>query len=70
MNSDVPLGFDHRFIAGEGQPGKITLLLLHGTGGDGDSLLQLGYTPSNVAICCQSRLVRPTRFISSSDDRR
>lgn len=44
MNSDVPLGFDHRFIAGEGQPGKLTLLLLHGTGGDGDSLLQLGYT--------------------------
>lgn len=44
MNSDVPLGFDHRYIAGDGPLSGLTLLLLHGTGGDGDSLLQLGYT--------------------------
>lgn len=44
MNSPVELGFDHRFIAGERARGTapLTLLLLHGTGGDGDSLLQLG----------------------------
>jgi phospholipase/carboxylesterase len=44
MDSDIQLGFDHRFIAGEGRLSGLTLLLLHGTGGDGDSLLQLGYT--------------------------
>lgn len=46
MNSPVELGFDHRFIAGERArtSAPLTLLLLHGTGGDGDSLLQLGDT--------------------------
>jgi predicted esterase len=46
MNSPVELGFDHRFIAGERArtAAPLTLLLLHGTGGDGDSLLQLGDT--------------------------
>jgi len=44
MNSDVPLRFEHRYIAGDGNVVGLTLLLLHGTGGDGDSLLQLGYT--------------------------
>jgi predicted esterase len=43
MNLDVP-PFDHRHIAGDGALAGLTLLLLHGTGGDGDSLLQLGYT--------------------------
>lgn len=57
MNSPVELGFDHRFIpstapAAERGP---TLLLLHGTGGDGDSLLQLGYTLSP-----KSPLLSPT----------
>lgn len=44
MNPAESLLFDHRFIAGEGPLAGLTLLLLHGTGGDGDSLLQLGYT--------------------------
>lgn len=57
LNSPVELGFDHRFIpstapATERGP---TLLLLHGTGGDGDSLLQLGYTLSPT-----SPLLSPT----------
>lgn len=33
------LGFVHRFVAG---PGRTTLLLLHGTGGDENDLLPLG----------------------------
>jgi phospholipase/carboxylesterase len=44
VNSSVPPGFEHRYIAGEGNLAGLTVLLLHGTGGDGDSLLQLGYT--------------------------
>lgn len=44
MDQPAPLGFHHRFIAGSGAAAGITLLLLHGTGGDGDSLLQLGGT--------------------------
>src|SRR6201995_1405884 len=44
MNSPVELGFDHRYIPGTGPAASLTLLLLHGTGGDGDSLLQLGDT--------------------------
>lgn len=44
MSSYVPPEFEHRYIAGEGNLAGLTLLLLHGTGGDGDSLLQLGYT--------------------------
>ncbi len=44
MNSPVELGFDHRYIRGTGAARALTLLLLHGTGGDGDSLLQLGDT--------------------------
>jgi phospholipase/carboxylesterase len=44
MYSPLELGFDHRYIPGSGPMGGITMLLLHGTGGDGDSLLQLGGT--------------------------
>lgn len=44
MSSYVPVGFEHRHIAGDGKLSGLTLLLLHSTGGDGDSLLQLGYT--------------------------
>jgi len=44
MNLPVPLAYHHRFIAGTGPSAGVTLLLLHGTGGDGDSLLQLGGT--------------------------
>lgn len=44
MSSYVPVGFEHRHIAGDGKLSGLTLLLLHSTGGDADSLLQLGYT--------------------------
>lgn len=57
MNSPLELGFDHRFIqssAAIAERGP-TLLLLHGTGGDGDSLLQLGQTISPT-----SALLSPT----------
>lgn len=39
--ADELLGFDHRFVPAEGED-SITLLLLHGTGGDEDALLPLG----------------------------
>jgi predicted esterase len=65
MNSDVPLGFDHRYIAGEGNLSGLTLLLLHGTGGDGDSLLQLGYT-----IAPGATLVSPTGRVMEGNSRR
>lgn len=35
------LGFNHRFVPAEGDS-SVTLFLLHGTGGDEDSLLSLG----------------------------
>lgn len=57
MNSPLDLGFDHRFIPAtvpEAERGPV-LLLLHGTGGDGDSLLQLGSTLSPT-----SALLSPT----------
>ena len=44
MDFPTELGFDHRYIPGTGPAASLTLLLLHGTGGDGDSLLQLGDT--------------------------
>ena len=46
MTSPVDLGFDYRYIPGArtAPSDDVTLLLLHGTGGDGDSLLQLGAT--------------------------
>jgi len=43
MLSSAELGFDHRYIPGTGVAARTTLLLLHGTGGDADSLLQLGH---------------------------
>lgn len=57
LNSPVELGFDHRFIPSTAPATErgATLLLLHGTGGDGDSLLQLGYTLSPT-----SPLLSPT----------
>ncbi len=39
--ADELLGFEHRFFPAEGD-GPITLLLLHGTGGDENALLPLG----------------------------
>lgn len=65
MNSDVPLGFDHRLIAGEGALSGVTLLLLHGTGGDGDSLLQLGYTLAPGAT-----LLSPSGKVLEGESRR
>jgi phospholipase/carboxylesterase len=65
MNQEVPLGFDHRFIAGEGTLRGLTLLLLHGTGGDGDSLLQLGYT-----IAPGATLLSPTGRVLEGESRR
>ena len=65
MDSDVYLGFNHRYIAGEGNLSGLTLLLLHGTGGDGDSLLQLGYT-----IAPGATLLSPTGRVLEGDSRR
>jgi len=67
MNSPVELGFDHRFIAGERARGAapLTLLLLHGTGGDGDSLLQLGDTVAPGAT-----LLSPTGKVLENGARR
>ncbi len=65
MNSDVSLGFDHRYIAGEGTLSGLTLLLLHGTGGDGDSLLQLGDTLAPGAT-----LLSPTGKVREGESRR
>ena len=36
------LGFVHRFVPGSGANAGVTLLILHGTGGDEDNLLPLG----------------------------
>lgn len=57
MNSPLELGFDHRFIPSTAPVAERApaLLLLHGTGGDGDSLLQLGQ-----AISPASALLSPT----------
>lgn len=67
MNSPVELGFDHRFIAGERArtSAPLTLLLLHGTGGDGDSLLQLG-----DAVAPGATLLSPTGKVSENGARR
>jgi predicted esterase len=37
-----PLEFIHRFVPGNGSGAPLTLLLLHGTGGDENDLLELG----------------------------
>lgn len=65
MNPDVPLEFLHRFIAGDGELAGLTILLLHGTGGDGDSLLQLGYTVAPGAA-----LLSPTGRVLEGDSHR
>jgi len=65
VTSSVPPEFEHRYIAGEGNLAGLTLLLLHGTGGDGDSLLQLGYTLAPGAT-----LLSPTGKVLENGARR
>lgn len=65
MSPETPAEFLHRFIAGEGELAGLTLLLLHGTGGDGDSLLQLGYT-----IAPGATLLSPTGRVLEGEARR
>jgi predicted esterase len=65
MQPDIHLGFDHRYVVGDGKRAALTLLLLHGTGGDGDSLLQLGYTVAPGAT-----LLSPTGQIREGESRR
>lgn len=65
MRSDIPLGFDHRYVVGDGKRAGLTLLLLHGTGGDGDSLLQLGYTLAPAAT-----LLSPSGQVREGESRR
>jgi len=65
MDPNMELQFDHRYIAGEGHLSGVTVLLLHGTGGDGDSLLQLGYT-----LAPGARLLSPTGKVVEGDARR
>ena len=64
LNADS-LVFDHRYIPGEGLFAGVTLLLLHGTGGDGDSLLQLGYTLAPGAT-----LLSPSGRVREGESRR
>jgi len=40
--SEARPSFIHRFVPGQGSAGNTTLLLLHGTGGDENDLLDLG----------------------------
>lgn len=65
MHSPVDLDFDHRYIPGTGPAGRVTLLLLHGTGGEADSLLQLGYT-----ILPGATLVSPAGQVFENGSRR
>ncbi len=65
MDTADSLMFEHRFIPGEGPMAGITLLLLHGTGGESDSLLQLGYTLAPGAT-----LLSPAGRVREGDSRR
>lgn len=65
MDSDIHLGFEHRHVGGDGALAGLTLLLLHSTGGDGDSLLQLGYTLAPGAT-----LLSPTGKVREGESRR
>jgi phospholipase/carboxylesterase len=44
VNRALELGFEHRFVEGNGSGDGLTLLLLHGTGGDESDLIPLGRT--------------------------
>jgi len=65
MHSPIDLGFEHRYIPGDGAAGRLTLLLLHGTGGEADSLLQLGYT-----LCPGATLLAPAGQVFEQGQRR
>lgn len=49
------LEFAHRFVPSDVQPAPMTLLLLHGTGGDENDLLQLGHDLSPRAALLSPR---------------
>jgi len=57
--STEELVFAHRFIPSEERPEPMTLLLLHGTGGDENDLLQLGQelSPSAALLSPRGRLL-------------
>lgn len=44
MKRTFELGFEHRFLEGDGAGDGLTLLLLHGTGGDESDLIPMGQT--------------------------
>ena len=51
MSNDTNLNFIHRFIPSSSSSGKEypTLVLLHGTGGNEDDLIQIGR--DNISTC-------------------
>ena len=56
MATDTTLGFVHRFVPAPGEPpSRLTLLLLHGTGGDESDLLDLGRSLSPGAALLSPR---------------
>jgi predicted esterase len=56
MATNPALGFVHRFVPAPGEPpSRLTLLLLHGTGGDESDLLDLGRTLSPGAALLSPR---------------
>ena len=55
------LDFAHRFVPGKGLPSSRTLLLLHGTGGDENDLLDLGHV-----IDPDARLLSPRGKVSEN----
>lgn len=54
-NPTEKLGFVHRFVLSEAKPEPLTLLLLHGTGGDENDLLELGHKLSPAAALLSPR---------------
>lgn len=55
MNRTSELAFDHRFVEGDRSSDGLTLLLLHGTGGDESDLIPLGRTLAPGAVLLSPR---------------